>query len=68
MEPELSSRSVSVEILIEFDRENNLDYSLANELDTREKAQVREYVQNILRKRSYLDFIIDHFSSIGIDE
>ncbi|HCI69675.1 MAG TPA: 16S rRNA (cytosine(967)-C(5))-methyltransferase RsmB, partial [Balneola sp.] len=48
MEPELSSRSVSVEILIEFDRENNLDYSLANELDTREKAQVREYVQNIL--------------------
>ncbi|XWN38603.1 MAG: 16S rRNA (cytosine(967)-C(5))-methyltransferase RsmB [Balneola sp.] len=68
MEPELSARSVSVEILIEFDREKKLDYSLANELDSREKAQVREYVQNILRKRSYLDFIIDHFSSIGIEE
>ena len=68
MEPELSARSVSVEILIEFDHEKNLDYSLANELDTREKAQVREYVQNILRKRSYLDFLIDHFSSVGIEE
>ncbi len=68
MEPDISERSVSVEILIEFDVEKNLDYSFANELDTREKAQVREYVQNILRKRSYLDFLIDHFSSVGIDE
>ncbi|MFA5668970.1 MAG: 16S rRNA (cytosine(967)-C(5))-methyltransferase RsmB [Balneolaceae bacterium] len=68
MEPELSERSVSVEILIAFDKEHVLDYTLANDLDTRERAQVREYVQNILRRRSYLDFIIDHFSSVGIDE
>ncbi len=68
MEPELSERSVSVEILIGFDKEQVLDYSLANELEPRERAQVREYVQNILRRRSYLDFIIDHFSSVGIDE
>lgn len=68
MEPELSERSVSVEILIEFDKEHVLDYTLANDLDTRERAQVREYVQNILRRRSYLDFLIDHFSSVGIDE
>ncbi|WP_157464688.1 16S rRNA (cytosine(967)-C(5))-methyltransferase RsmB [Balneola vulgaris] len=68
MEPELSERSVSVEILLEFDREKILDYSLANELDSREKAQVREYVQNILRKRSYLDFLIDHFSSVSLED
>tara|TARA_R110002096_G_scaffold432976_4_gene650823 strand:+ start:21237 stop:22559 length:1323 start_codon:yes stop_codon:yes gene_type:complete len=68
LEPELSERSVSVEILIGFDKEQVLDYSLANELEPRERAQVREYVQNILRRRSYLDFIIDHFSSVGIDE
>ncbi len=68
MEPELSERSVSVEILIGFDKEQVLDYSLANDLEPRERAQVREYVQNILRRRSYLDFIIDHFSSVGIDE
>jgi len=68
LEPDISERSVSVEILIEFDLEKKLDYSYADELDTREKAQVREYVQNILRKRSYLDFLIDHFSSVGIEE
>lgn len=68
MEPELSERSVSVEILLEFDREHILDYSLSNELEPRERAQVREYVQNILRRRSYLDFLINHFSSVGIDE
>ncbi|MGF1669278.1 MAG: 16S rRNA (cytosine(967)-C(5))-methyltransferase RsmB [Balneolaceae bacterium] len=68
METELSARSVSVEILIEFDEKNSVNFSLAGELDAREKAQVREYVQNILRKRSYLDFLIDEFSSISIDE
>ncbi len=68
MEPELSERSVSIEILLGFDREKTLDYSLAIELEARERAQVREYVQNILRKRSYLDFLIDHFSSVGVDE
>lgn len=68
METELSERSVSVDILIEFDVNQNLDFAPANELDTRERAQVREYVQNILRKRSYLDFLIDEFSSVSVAE
>ncbi|HBX65694.1 MAG: 16S rRNA (cytosine(967)-C(5))-methyltransferase [Balneola sp.] len=68
METELSERSVSVDILIEFDVNQNLDFEPANELETRERAQVREYVQNILRKRSYLDFLIDEFSSVAVDE
>lgn len=68
METEFSERSASIDILIEFDINQNLDFSIADELDTREKAQVREYVQNIFRRRSYLDFLIDHYSSIAVDE
>lgn len=68
METEFSARSASIDILIEFDINQNLDYSIADELETRERAQVREYVQNIFRRRSYLDFLIDHYSSIAVAE
>lgn len=68
METEFSERSASIDILIEFDLNHVLDYSFADELEPRERAQVREYVQNIFRKRSYLDFLIDHYSSISVDE
>ncbi len=68
METEASARSVSIEILIDFDENGVLDYSQANKLDTRGRAEVREYVQNILRRRSYLDFLIDQFSNVKIEE
>lgn len=68
METETSARSVSVEILIDFDENGVLDYSRADQLESRDRAEVREYVQNILRRRSYLDFLIDHFSNVKIDE
>lgn len=68
METELSERSVSIDILIDFDEHGKIDFAKANELETRERAQVREYVQNILRKRSYLDFLIDEFSSVTVEE
>lgn len=68
MDTEASARSVSIEILIDFDENNVLDYSPANSLDTRGRAEVREYVQNILRRRSYLDFLIDQFSNVKINE
>lgn len=68
METELTARTVSIDLLIKFDEDQTLSFSLANELESRERAQVREYVQNILRKRSYLDFIINEFSSITIEE
>ncbi len=68
METEFSERSASIDILIEFDINQNLDFSIADELDTRGRAQVREYVQNIFRRRNYLDFLIDHYSSVGIVE
>ncbi len=68
METETSARSVSVEILIDFDENGVLDYSKADKLESRDRAEVREYVQNILRRRSYLDFLINEFSNVGIDE
>ncbi|REL37846.1 16S rRNA (cytosine(967)-C(5))-methyltransferase RsmB [Rhodohalobacter sp. SW132] len=68
METELTARSVSVDILVEFDESQTITYTGANELEPRERAQVREYVQNILRKRSYLDFVLGEYSSIQMDE
>lgn len=67
METEATSRSVSVNILIDFDENGTLTYDAANNLESNQRAEVREYVQNILRKRSYLDFLIDHFSNVGLD-
>lgn len=68
MENEQTARSVSVEILNKFDEKKKLDYSDADQLEPYERAQVREYVQNILRRRSYLDFLIDDFASVKIGE
>ena len=68
MDTDLTARAVSIDLLITFDEEQTLDYSKANNLESRERAQVREYVQNILRRRSYLDFILGEYSSIALDE
>ncbi len=68
METEATARSVSVDILNEFDETNYLDYSVADDLELRERAEVREYVQNILRRRTYLDFLIDEFANVSLEE
>lgn len=68
MKTEQTARTVSVDILVAFDVDKEINFALANDLESRERSQVREYVQNILRKRSYLDFILGEFSSIGMDE
>lgn len=68
MDTEASGRSVSVEILIDFDEKNVLDYARADRLESRDRAEVREYVQNILRRRAYLDFLIDQFSNVQVEE
>lgn len=64
MENERTARSVSVDILNKFDESQELDFSLADDLESYERAQVREYVQNIMRRRSYLDFLIDQYASV----
>jgi 16S rRNA (cytosine967-C5)-methyltransferase len=68
LEKEATARSVSIDLLVTFDENGTLNYAEANDLEPRERSQVREYVQNILRRRSYLDFIIDEFSSIKVEE
>ncbi|MDR8390185.1 16S rRNA (cytosine(967)-C(5))-methyltransferase RsmB [Aliifodinibius sp. S!AR15-10] len=68
METEATARSVSIDILNEFDETDYLDYSSADDLDQRDRAEVREYVQNILRRRSYLDFLISQFANVSLDE
>jgi len=68
LDTEATARSISVEILIDFEDNGVLDYSRANKLESRDRAEVREYVQNILRRRSYLDFLIDQFSNVKIEE
>lgn len=68
MEKEATARSVSIDLLVTFDESGTLNYAEANDLEPRERSQVREYVQNILRRRSYLDFVIDEFSSIKVEE
>lgn len=67
-ETEKTARSISIQILNEFDDTQELDYGPANALEPSERGKVREYVQNILRRRSYLDFLIDHFASVKIGE
>lgn len=55
-------------MLIAFDHSNRLDFSHSDELEPRERSQVRDYVQNILRRRSYLDFLVGEFSSVTVDD
>ncbi len=68
METEATARSVSTQLLIDFDETGKLSYAEADRLEPRERAEVREYVQNILRRRAYIDFLIGEFSNVGIDE
>lgn len=63
-----TARSVSVDMLIAFDTEQQLDFTAADELPSRERSQVREYVQSVLRRRSYLDFLVGEFSSISMED
>ncbi len=55
-------------MLVAFDEEGRLDFSKADQLEPRDRSLVREFVQNVLRRRSYLDFLIDEFSSISVEE
>lgn len=68
MDKENTARSVSTEILVQFDLDGFLDFSKGDDLEPRERAQVREYVQNVLRKRSYIDFLVGEFSNITMEE
>lgn len=68
MESELSAREVSVLVLSTFDEKGHLDESLKNDLEGQNRQQAQEYIQGILRRRYYLDFLIGEFSHVEIDK
>lgn len=68
MDTTLTARLASIKVLTHFDTSNYLDNRLLDELDTRERAQANEYIQGILRRRSFLDFMIAEYSSVPLEE
>ncbi len=68
MDTQLTARFAAVQVLTHFEQDNFLDTGIFDELDGRERNQANEYVQGILRRRSYLDFLIGEFSSVPVDE
>lgn len=68
LEQHLTARQASVNALNYFEEFKKNDPSLLNKLEGQDRQQANEYVQGILRKRSYLDFLISRFSSVGVSE
>lgn len=68
MENVSNARIASIRSLEKFDKTHILEQDLMNKLDNRERQQANEYVQGILRKKSYLDFLISKSSSVEIEK
>ena len=67
MENVSQSRLASIRTLEKFENTNYLELDLLNKLDRQERQQANEYVQGILRRKSYLDFLISKYSSVGLE-
>ncbi|MCH8496224.1 MAG: 16S rRNA (cytosine(967)-C(5))-methyltransferase RsmB [Balneolales bacterium] len=68
MDTSLTARLASIRVLTQFDETNYLDIKVLNELDGRERGQANEYIQGILRRRSFIDFVIAEYSSVPLEE
>ncbi|MDI6402661.1 16S rRNA (cytosine(967)-C(5))-methyltransferase RsmB [Balneolaceae bacterium ANBcel3] len=68
MEQTLTARQASVKALTFFDENNSINPDLLNGLEGQDRQQANEYVQGILRRKSYLDFLISKFSSVPVEE
>lgn len=66
MESKLTARLASIQTLVQFDEKQHLSTMLMDELTGQDRQQANEYVQGVLRRRLYLDFLIDHYCSIEI--
>ena len=67
MENVSNARLLSIRALENFDNTSQLELEQVNKLDGQDRQQANEYIQGILRKRSYLDFLISKFSSVEIE-
>lgn len=63
-----SARLASIKTLTQFEETYTLDHQSLNKLKGQERQQANEYVQGILRRRSYLDFLISQYSAVHVDE
>lgn len=68
MDTNLTARIAAIQVLSQFDQKLYLDTKIMDSLDGRERNQANEYVQGILRRRSYLDFLIGQYSSVPVEE
>lgn len=55
-------------VLERFDKTHELDLEPLGKLDHQDRQQANEYIHGIFRRRSYLDFLISHYSSIQLEE
>jgi len=68
LEQTLTARQASVNALNYFEEFKKTDSKILNKLEGQDRQQANEYVQGILRRRSYLDFLISRYSAVAVDE
>lgn len=68
MEKELTAREVAVSILTHFDKTHHIDDAELRELTGQDRQQANEIIQGILRRKSYLDFLIGEYSHVSISD
>lgn len=67
-ENEITARLAAVEALANFEETLHVDIGILNQVEGQNRQQANEYVQGILRRRKYLDFLIRHYSNVEFDE
>lgn len=68
MENTVSARIISIKTLTKFEESNKITQDLLNSISGQERQQANEYIQGILRRKSYLDFLISEYSSVDLEE
>ncbi len=68
MENVSNARIASIRTLEKFDNSKLLDQELLNKLEHQDRQQANEYVQGILRRKSYIDFLISKYSSVELQK
>lgn len=68
MERELTAREVTVNILTKFEKTHRIEDAELNELTGQDRQQANELIQGILRRKSYLDFLIGEYSLVAMSE
>jgi len=68
LEQTITARQACVNALNFFEENNRTNTELLNKLEGQDRQQANEYYQGILRRKSYLDFLISKYSAVGVEE